>query len=312
MCNPIRSSYTTSAKAITRLHLNPGGLLASNMSGLPDRTRKRDRLLNGFRRSRNRSGVNNLSSPHDSSRNARISNTVLPSSTNSASPSVSSTPSISTSTVAPTTIAASVSAVVGHEQMGALLVSAEKITCVTNRCTTYEMLLRPDIIPTEVLDNFQTALVELYASILRLMAFTLRLFAKSTANRLISGIINLNELSNLIDKCHEKEMQVEIEVHNCERMRNQKADAKFQELLESLQEPIVRADGRVNLLLEKLEEREHFEILDWVSKIPYGKHHNVVERTKDTCDWLLSHRCYQEWQDESSPMILWLHGTGEL
>jgi hypothetical protein len=205
-------------------------------------------------------------------------------------------------------------AVAGHEQMGALLISVERVTCLTNRCAVYESLYRSVIIPKEALDNFHAALIELYAAILRLIALNCRLFDRNTSMRALHAVFNPDEISDYLAKCEKSEMQVEIEAQNCERMRSQEADAKTQELLESLRTPILRTDERVSSLLERVGNKERLKMLDWVSNVLYGKHHDTVrdQRTKDTCEWILRHKRYVEWQDASSSGALWLRGTGRL
>jgi ankyrin repeat domain-containing protein 50 len=196
--------------------------------------------------------------------------------------------------------------------MGSLLVSIEKVTYLTNRCTIYESLYRPGTTAEQVLHNLHAALVTLYAAILRLMALAHRLFDKNTATRTMHALVNPSQVSDLLAKCQDLETRVEIEAQNCERMRSQEADTRTQELLKSLRAPILRTDERVSSLLEKVDDEERLKILDWISKVLYGKNHDTVteQRTKDTCEWLLRHNRYLEWQDTSSSMILWLHGTG--
>jgi hypothetical protein len=212
-------------------------------------------------------------------------------------------------------------AVAGYEQMGALLVSIEKVTCITDRCAIYESLYRPETTPERVLRNLYSALVKQYAEILRLIALSHRLFAKNSASQALHALINPSEVSGLVVKCQELEAGVDIEAQNCERARNREGDTKAQELLEktqvlleSLRKPIIRTDERVSHFLEKVEEKELLEVLDWISKILYRKNHDSVreQRTKDTCEWLLRRKSYLEWQDTSSSLILWLHGTGML
>jgi hypothetical protein len=198
--------------------------------------------------------------------------------------------------------------------MGAFLMSVEKVTYLTNRCMIYESLYRPGAIPEQALRNLHAALVELYAAILRLVVLALRLFPKNTAIRAMHALANPSQVSDLLAKLQCLEEQVEREASNCDRMRNQEADTRTRELLESLRTPILRTDERVCSLLENVDEKERLEILDWFSRVLYGKNHDTVrgQRTKDTCEWLLTHNRYREWQGESSSMILWLHGTGRL
>jgi ankyrin repeat domain-containing protein 50 len=205
-----------------------------------------------------------------------------------------------------------------HEQMGALLVSVEKVTYLTNRCAIYEILYRPATTPGQVLHNLHAALVVLYAAILQLTALAHRLFAKNTATRAIHAFINPSEVSDFLAKCQDLETRVEIEAQNCERMRSQEVDVNLQisvcslqKLLESLQKPILRTDERVSSFLEKVDQREQLEILEWISSVRHGKNHDTVKesRTQSTCEWLLRHKRYLEWQDTSCSIILWLHGT---
>lgn len=202
----------------------------------------------------------------------------------------------------------------GYEQMGALLLSIEKVTYLTNRCAIYERLYTPGTTPEQVLHNLHTALVRLYAAILRLIGLAHRMFVKNTVARAMHAVFNPGDVSDLLAKCQDLEPGVDIEAQNCERMRSQEVDMKTQGLLESLQTPIIRTDERVSSFLEKIDEKERLEILDWISKVLYGKNHDTVkdQRTKNTCGWLLKHSRYLEWQEISSSVILWLHGTRRL
>ncbi|KAH8698504.1 ankyrin repeat-containing domain protein [Talaromyces proteolyticus] len=63
--------------------------------------------------------------------------------------------------------------------------------------------------------------------------------------------------------------------------------------------------------LERVEAKEQLEILEWISRVPYGKHHNVVKeaRTASTCDWLLDHERFHEWENSNVSVVLWLQGS---
>ena len=205
-----------------------------------------------------------------------------------------------------------------HEQMGALLMSVEKVAYLTNRCTIYEVLYRPETTPGQVLHNLHAALVVFYAAILRLIALAHRLFAKNTATRAIHALINPGEVSDFLAEFQGLETQVELAAQNCERMRSQEVDANLQisicslqKVLETFQKPILRTDERVSSFLEKVDQRERLEILEWISNVQHGMNHETVKekRTKSTCEWLLRRKRYLEWQDTSSSTILWLHGT---
>jgi len=198
--------------------------------------------------------------------------------------------------------------------MGDLVIATEKFSFMISRGAIYERLYRPGVIADNVVANLHNALIQLYAETLRMLALCHRMFVKNTAKRAVHAIFQPGHVSELLEKCEKLEMQVEYEAHNCERARSQDADEKSKRLLEILKEPILRTDQNVLSLLEKVDEKERLDMLDWTSGVLYGLNHQTVKekRTTNTCEWLLDHSQYQEWQDTSASMILWLCGNGEI
>ncbi len=188
--------------------------------------------------------------------------------------------------------------------------AVEKVSCLINRGAIYERLYRPGTISADVLSNLREAMVKMYATILQMMALCHRLFDKNFAKRALHGIFN-NDVEELLEKCQELEVQVKREAENCAHTRSQEADAETKRLLVILQDPILRTDNNVITLLEKTDKRELLEILDWISKVLYGANHRTVteKRTANTCDWLLDHNDYYEWQNASASITLWLYGN---
>src|SRR5439155_20645018 len=90
-------------------------------------------------------------------------------------------------------------AVVESQQMGALLIGVEKVTYLINRCKIYEILyLRGEQPGQAVMDmeppmknpesaaaNLESALVTLYAAMLRFLSTANRLYDKSFGSRII-------------------------------------------------------------------------------------------------------------------------------
>jgi hypothetical protein len=189
---------------------------------------------------------------------------------------------------------------------------SKKSPIYSNRCAIYESLYVIGNTPKEVLSNFHTALVELYATILRSMALAHHLFDRTTTIRTIYAIHHIGQISRHLENYPAVEERVEIEAQNCERKRSREADSQVQELLENLKMPVFQIDETVCSLLQKVDDSERLKILDWISNVLYGKNHDNVrgQRSAGTCEWLLRHDRFQEWQNESSSTILWLHGTG--
>lgn len=68
--------------------------------------------------------------------------------------------------------------------------------------------------------------------------------------------------------------------------------------------------GNRTLALDLIEEGNLFETLEWISSVQYRSHHYRVKeaRTPSTCEWLLNHEKFHEWEAGSSA-VLWLQGS---
>ncbi len=150
-----------------------------------------------------------------------------------------------------------------------------------------------------MLGGLQDHLVKLYSTMLELLILCHQLFAKSAPGRVWHAVVSPDEIATLLAKCDSLERQVKYEADTCESMRSQEADGKVTNLLEILRGPILRTDEGVLDLLEKGDNKERMQILDWISKVLYGYYHRTVkeQRTADTCEWILGHSLFQEWHD---------------
>jgi hypothetical protein len=198
--------------------------------------------------------------------------------------------------------------------MCALLASTERIVRIVNRGQVYELVYTMENTPRIALENLRSALVELYGASLALLANAGKLFSQNAARRTVYAIFHPSETADLFSELTELETKLCFEVEVCESGRNADADARLLDLLHGLNAPLTRIDKTVYTLLERVNSKEQLEILDWISTIPYGKHHNTVkeDRTSDTCQWLLQHERFREWEGASSSAILWLRGSRKL
>jgi hypothetical protein len=204
--------------------------------------------------------------------------------------------------------------------MGALLMAADKAAYLTGRCRVYEALyLRgsggdhssdASLAASQAQVGLKKALTELYAAILRLLAFAILLYGKSTAARAIRAIIDPNKVTDLVDDCQALEARVDIEAGNCERALNEARHSSLVELLDKYRAPVARTDARVAELWGRADASGRHDVMCWASSIPYAKVHATARagRTSATGEWLLAHERFREWRDSSASMIMWLHG----
>ncbi|KAK3933812.1 hypothetical protein QBC46DRAFT_326021 [Diplogelasinospora grovesii] len=201
--------------------------------------------------------------------------------------------------------------VIDSAQMCVLLASVDKIVRIINRGQVYELVYTIENTLKPALENLQSALVKLYSGSLELLANSSQLFSKNTAAQTMHAILHPGKTASLFSKLDELETKLGREVQACEVGRSADADTRLTDLLRKLDAPLARVDENVCTLLERTDNEERLKILEWISLIPYGKHHGAVKeaRTSDTCKWLLEHERFREWEDTSSSVILWLQGS---
>lgn len=209
--------------------------------------------------------------------------------------------------------------------MVALLTGVEKMTSLISCCQIYEALYletehseREDW--KQAITNLTSALVTLYAAMLSFLASAIQIFNQGTVTRTLCAILNPAGVIGFIKTCQALEINVTIEVENCERIDSRRAHAssgdQVQELtriLADLKTPILQIDLRVAALCENLDSSERLSIFQRISAIRHEENHKFAcqGQTSGTGGWLLRDERYREWRMFSASMILWLHGDRE-
>ncbi|KAK2767853.1 hypothetical protein FQN53_006444 [Emmonsiellopsis sp. PD_33] len=203
-----------------------------------------------------------------------------------------------------------------QQQMGCLLLGLNRISYLIARCRVYEELYL-SINHDAAVQNFESALVDLYTLILQFLAKALQIYARNTVVRGANAFkLADDDIIDFEKHCKDLEERVDYEVRNCEGTQSKDFREKFYRLvdelkaLKDLRDPLGRIDNRVANIWKVLGETERGKILNWVSDTPYLDHHRVASngRTKDTGAWLSKHGNYRQWETSDESMILWLHG----
>ncbi|KAF5257091.1 hypothetical protein FOXYS1_12402 [Fusarium oxysporum] len=159
--------------------------------------------------------------------------------------------------------------------------------------------------------ELRQALVQLYTSVLTYLAHARAYYQQSTAKRLVkSALLQPSDLEesftviadaqSKVDRClHVANIQDELDRHD-----------RLKDMLAALQAPLSRWSDELNKITDQLDKIKRREILQWLSKEPYRKHHQLVREgiVEGTGQWLLSDPVYLQWKEESASSILWLHG----
>ncbi|KAL2809119.1 ankyrin repeat-containing domain protein [Aspergillus granulosus] len=200
------------------------------------------------------------------------------------------------------------------EQMCALLATTERIVRITSRGQVYEQVYLPSGPGVEmepIQKQLEAALRKIYTTSLELLTDSGKLLDSNTARRTIEAIVNPGKFQGQLSGLKEDEEELLLDVQACEVQRSSDADNTMIDMLKTFNDPILRVDEGVAHLLAHMNESERMGMLEWISPVPFGKHHDGVseDRTPGTGDWLLKHRVYQNWEKKNSSLLFWLQGS---
>ena len=175
----------------------------------------------------------------------------------------------------------------------------------------YEEVYLGDPSSSTAQNDLKDKLVSVYKTCLDFLAFVYEQLGQGNMRRFLSELMEPGQGEQRVSDVKALEQELEFASRPCEAFANRERSSKHQELLKSLQLPLKRIDETVTNVLARLEEDERKAVMDYLSTVPVGNHHNEKcnSRTEGTCEWLLDHSRFQEWEDSSSSSIFWLQGN---
>ncbi|KAK4062450.1 hypothetical protein Trihar35433_9271 [Trichoderma harzianum] len=167
------------------------------------------------------------------------------------------------------------------EDLAAIFGCADKVLRLVKHGKVYEEIYLSGDFCNAATQNLQDALVNLYKALMELLTY---------------ASARLNE-----------ERKVSMAVQGCGAVASQ----EHQKLLRNLDEPMRNVEDAVKKLLQKVKDGEVEQALEYISTIPIGEHQQEKHeaRTPGTCEWLLNHSIFIEWERSSCSSTLWLQGN---
>lgn len=157
-------------------------------------------------------------------------------------------------------------------------------------------------------ENLKDALVELYKGLMELLAHAFVRLNEGQGKQFLRALVSGGEGAKLVSALTEQERKVSMAAQGCGAVASQ----EHQTLLKNLDEPLKNVENTVKKLLQKVEDGTVEQALEYISTIPIGEHQQEKReaRTPRTCEWLLNHSRFIEWERSSYSSTLWLQGNG--
>ncbi|GAW15650.1 hypothetical protein ANO14919_050690 [Xylariales sp. No.14919] len=169
-----------------------------------------------------------------------------------------------------------------------------------------DFVLRPSEAP---MSKLKISIVQAYAKSQLFLSFAIR--QERSKIRAVAAPLQLGDAEDHISGLSECEKELSRAADNRDRDRHLSNLSTVQELLKLKSDFSAIFQQRIALVMNRIDSEDRIRMLEWISNIPYGKHHNRVKeaRSADTCQWLLRHHKFREWEEASSSTILWLQGS---
>ncbi|KAL7811590.1 hypothetical protein V8C26DRAFT_408415 [Trichoderma gracile] len=193
------------------------------------------------------------------------------------------------------------------EDLAAIFGCAEEVLRLTRHGKVYEIAYLSGDSCNAATQNLQDALVDLYKSLLELLAHAFTRLNEGQGKQILRALVSGGQGAKLISQLGEQEHKVSITAHACGAVASQ----EHQRLLKSLDEPLRNVGDTVKKLGDKIDKSAMIEALEYISKIPIGEHQQEKRdsRTPTTCNWLLKHPKFLEWEGSDCSSTLWLQGN---
>ncbi|KAL6695211.1 hypothetical protein J3F84DRAFT_400068 [Trichoderma pleuroticola] len=193
------------------------------------------------------------------------------------------------------------------EDLVAIFGCAEKVLRVMRQGAVYEIVYLQDAHSSDATEYLKDVLLNLYKALLQLLRHALERLNEGQGRQFLHALISPGKGAELVSTLSNHEHRLSMAIQACGAVQLQ----EHQNLLQSLSAPLRRVDENVKNLVEHLQEKSLDEALDYISAIPIGKHHFEKRDTRapETCEWLLKHRKFLEWEESSCSSTLWLQGS---
>ncbi|KAI1298922.1 ankyrin repeat-containing domain protein [Xylaria venustula] len=194
-----------------------------------------------------------------------------------------------------------------------LLATLTIVASLFVQCDRYQQLYftpDPALRPREdAMESLKASIVQAYAQSQLFLSFNLQQQRNKTGH--LAAVFKVGDVEsyvNKLSKCGEKLLEAAEFCENCCNFSNR---ASVLELLEIAKASHRGIQDQIKIVLDRIDDKERTELLEWISPVQYGKHHKRVkeDRVLGTCEWLLQTKKFCEWDAANSSVVLWLQGS---
>lgn len=135
--------------------------------------------------------------------------------------------------------------------------------------------------------------------------------SSNTAVQFCHSVFDSKKPSETLSDLQTQEQNLATVAAKCEITAHARQDADVKKYIEETDNVLANITRNLEQVLQLVSEQERRSLLDWISNVQYGRHHDEIEekRRSGTGDWLIQHEKFCEWIDSPESGVLWLQGS---
>lgn len=164
----------------------------------------------------------------------------------------------------------------------------------------------------DVVDRLHDAIVALYGCVLELLVTSSDL-SSNTAVQFCQSVFDTTKPSGMLLELERLEQELATAAGKCEDTAHAHQEVIFKDYLQEAQNSLNGITRHMEHVFQWVNDQERRDLLDWVSDIQSGRHHDEIEERREpgTGGWLVQDERFHEWMDSPSSSTLWLQGSRE-
>ncbi|KAI0162899.1 hypothetical protein BJ166DRAFT_280797 [Pestalotiopsis sp. NC0098] len=199
--------------------------------------------------------------------------------------------------------------------LSAVFDGLEMTTNLINRYKIFEELYLREV--SKASNLLKQAITKLYASVLTFLAQAKRYYSQNTAKRMAKSALQIADLDvkKMMEDIRSQQTAADEFARLIDAESLRQVNDKLEHLaLESGKElrKVLNDEvhGHLSTLLQHTESLKHKEFRNWISPIPYSKHHDNIrkDRIQESGLWIFEQKEYVEWKQSTTSSLLWLRG----
>ena len=182
-------------------------------------------------------------------------------------------------------------------------------------CAAIEACMLGDRSPmTELRSKLRDSLIQFYTSVLVYLVRAAKYYSTSTARRFLKALARpVPALADRLKALQERAMTVQVLVNDNVAELAVATDYRTQNilnLLRSYDEKLWLSHDALQALDQQRRDRDNVDFHNWISDIPYWRHHDdsLRDLTPDTSTWLQRTSQYMDFIQSTNAQIFWLRG----